>query len=267
MKVSVEGAEILCATDGEGPVCLVLAAIGIQPVAYQMQGLAAHFRLVHVALRGSGESSGEPEELTFDLLAEDLEAVRRELGLERVMVLGHSILGILAIEYGRRCPQSVSHVIAVGTPPRGDMAWVAGEQQRFFAEDASEERKSLLRDDLASLPPGEALLAQTPMRFFDPRFDAAPFYAGARARPEFFRHLLGPLTAEWDVVRDADSLRPPTLIAQGRYDYIVPYPLWEGVIDALPTATLRLFERSGHQPFFEQPDEFAEAVTAWRRSG
>lgn len=57
----------------------------------------------------------------------------------RVAVLGHSILGVLAIEYGRRFPGSVSHVIVVGTPPSGDMALLAAKSAAFFEEDASED--------------------------------------------------------------------------------------------------------------------------------
>lgn len=263
MRVSVQGAELFYSIQGEGPDCLVLSAIGTKPYELQTRSLSDRFRFVHVALRGSGESSGKPEDLDFDVLAGDLEAVCADIGIERTMVLGHSVLGVLAIEYARRCPHRVSHVIAAGTPPRGDMQWLAAEQQRFFEEDASEERKNLLPDNLAALPPEQALLAQTPMRFFDPRFDAAPLYAAADPRPGLIYHLLGPLTSGWNVTEEAEALRVPALIAHGRYDYIVPYRLWEPVVDSLPSATLRIFRRSGHQPFFEEPDTFAEAVTAW----
>jgi hypothetical protein len=30
---------------------------------------------------------------------------------------------------------------------------------------------------------------------------------------------------------------------------------------------VRLFSRSGHQPFFEEPEAFAEAVAAWMATG
>ena len=70
----------------------------------------------------------------------------------------------------------------------------------------------------------------------------------------------------WDVTAGARSLRVPILIAQGRYDYTVPYVLWEGIAAQLPRATLRIFEHSGHQPFFEEPDEFASALTDWMAS-
>jgi hypothetical protein len=76
-------------------------------------------------------------------------------------------------------------VIAVGTPPSGDMARLSASATSFFEERASEERKQILRDNLARLPPcatpGQLLLARTPMRFFDAQFDAAPLFAEARS--------------------------------------------------------------------------------------
>ncbi|MFL6201899.1 MAG: alpha/beta fold hydrolase, partial [Thermoanaerobaculia bacterium] len=93
--------------------------------------LSERLTLVFVDLRGSGQSTGEPTDLTFDLLADDLEAVRLDLGVERIAVFGHSILGVLAIEYGRRRPGSVSHVITAGAPPHGDMARIAADAKAF----------------------------------------------------------------------------------------------------------------------------------------
>ncbi len=268
MIVSVKGAELFCTTRGEGSACLVLCSMGTQPYELQMPAqLSERLELVFVDLRGSGRSSGDVADLNFDLLAEDLEAVRVALGRERIAVLGHSVLGVPAIEYGRRCPGSVSHVIAVGTPPSGDMARLAKESTAFFAEDASEARKQLLQENMAKLPPGtspsEATYAQTPMRFFDARFDAAPLFAGADVKPQVFAHLLGELISGWDVAVDAGTLRVPIFLALGRYDYIVPHTLWKGSPETLPDATLHLFERSGHQPFVEEPERFTAVVTGW----
>ncbi len=142
MTVSVRGAELFYSTRGKGPTCLVLSAIGTKPYERQTpRELSDRLRLVYVDLRGAGRSTGEPTDLTFDALADDLEAIRGDLEVERIAVLGHSILGMLAIEYGRRRPASVSHVIAVGTPPSGDLARLSAEAGRFFEQDASEERK------------------------------------------------------------------------------------------------------------------------------
>lgn len=268
MIVSVKGAELFCATRGEGPACLVLCHIGTQPYELQMPAqLSDRLQLVFVDLRGSGRSSGDFTDLDFDRLSEDLEAVRGALGRERIAVLGHSIAGVLAIEYGRRCPGSVSHVIAVGTPPNGDMTRLAASSAAFFEADASETRKRLLRENMAGLPagasPGQLMYAQTPMRFFAADFDATPLFAGVSVKPEVFAHLMGVLTPGWDITVDASSLRVPIFLAQGRYDYIVPYTLWKGIPETLPDAELHLFERSSHQPFFEEPERFASVLTGW----
>lgn len=269
MILSTKGAELYYSTRGHGPTCVVLSCIGTKPYEYQLPpaALTDRLRLVYVDLRGSGRSTGEPTDLTFDVLAEDLEAIRVELGVERVAVLGHSILGALAIEYSRRCPESVSHAILVGTPPRGDMALLSTKATSFFEEDASDERKQLQRANLAKLPPGassiQVILAQTPMRFFDARFDPVPLFAEAEVKLPFLAHLMGTLAPAWDITVESSSLRSPIFIAHGRHDYTVPYVLWESVAPTLPRATLQIFEQSGHQPFFEEPDRFASSLATW----
>lgn len=268
MKAAVNGAELHYETHGSGPVCLVPTAIGTRPYRRLTSPvLSDRFTLAYVDLRGGGESTGRPGDLTFDVLADDLDAVRRALGVERVLVLGHSILGVLAIEYARRRPSSVSHVILAGTPPRGDMSWLAPIAAAFFEADASDDRKQRLRGNLAALPagasPGQVVLAQTPARFFDAQLDATPLFAEAVSRPELMAHLFGALMRDWDVTVDAESLRLPILITHGRYDYTVPYTVWDGVASRLPDATLSIFPRSGHQTFFEEPDRFVREVTGW----
>jgi proline iminopeptidase len=268
MNVPVKGAELFYSRRGRGTPCLILSAIGTKPYERMMPAQLSDFmELVFVDLRGGGRSSGNATDLTFDTLADDLEATRVHLGAERVWVLGHSILGVLAIEYARRRPSSVSGVIAVGTPPRGDGTWLASQATAFFEQDASEDRKQILRENLSALPPqapmSHIVTAQTPMRFFDARLDAASLFAEADVKPSLLGHLLGELTRGWDVTIDSPSLRAPVLLLHGRYDYTVPYTVWTGVSQKLPHATLRIFERSGHHPFFEEPEAFTAAVAGW----
>ena len=267
MIVAVAGAELFYTTRGRGPACIVLSSIGTVPYERMMPAqLDDRLQLVFVDPRGAGRSTGNPSDLTFAVLAEDLDAVRRAVGASRIAVLGHSILGVLAIEYGRRCSDTVSHVITVGPPPSGDMAALGAKAAALFDAEASPERKQVLRDNLARLPPGatdgQAMLTQTPMRFFDPRFDAAPLFAGAEMKPAFFQHLFGALTPSWEASAASD-LRVPLWLAQGRYDYVSPVSLWDDIVPALPTVTRCIFERSGHQPFVEEPDRFTEELTGW----
>jgi proline iminopeptidase len=268
MIVSVEGAEIFYATRGTGVPCIMPSLVGTKPMeSLTPAPLADRFQFTYVDVRGGGRSTGEPSDLTFDVLARDLDAVRADLGVDRVAVLGYSIGGALAVEYGRRFPAHVSHVILAGTPPSGDMGRLAAASTRFFEEDGSEERKQILRENIARLPPGTppaaAVLAQTPMRFFDPRADVRALYVGSEFNPRLLEHVLGTLLARWDITSDVGSLRVPTFIAHGRYDYVVPHVMWDGIVETLPSTTFSLFERSGHQPFFEEPQRFADAVVEW----
>lgn len=144
------------------------------------------------------------------------------------------------------------------------------ESAAYFEKNTPEERKQVLRDNFAKLgagmDPSQAMLAQTPLRFFDPRFDARPLFAGSIMNPGFFARLLGPLTSGWDISDNIESIRTPVFLAQGRHDYVAPWVLWDDMLPRFSDATLQIFERSGHQPFFEEPDRFTELMITWMRS-
>src|SRR5687767_5356527 len=209
--------------------CLVPCSIGTPHFELLTAGLADRFTIVCVDPRGAGRSTGNATDLTFDVLARDFEAVRAAVGGQRFWVLGYSIMGSMAVEYARRCPDTVSHAVVAGTPPSGDMARMVQEGTAYVAAAASAERKQIFADNMAALPPGTdprtAVTAQTPLRFFDPKFDVMPLYRVAEVKPDFFAHLMGPLTSTWDVLAGA-PLRVPLLVAHGQHDYVVPNTMW-----------------------------------------
>jgi len=268
MVVSVSGADLFYTIRGSGVPCIVPCILGTSVFERLTPSpLTDHFQFVYVDVRGAGQSTGDPADLTFDVLANDLDVVRANLGLPRVAVLGYSIVGAAAIEYGRRHPQTVSHVITAGTPPTGDLQAVAAASTAFFSADGSPERKAILAENMAKLPPDTpptmAVFAQTPMRFFDARFDAASLFAGSMFNPRLFEHLFGTLMARWTILDGLESLRVPIMLTHGRYDYVVPFTMWDGIVNQLSNARLQVFDRSGHQPFFEEPALFAEVVLRW----
>jgi proline iminopeptidase len=264
-SVKVDGAELHYSVRGHGPACLVPCAIGAAHYELLTAGLTDRFTIVCADMRGSGRSTGNAPDVTFDLLARDFEAVRTHVGVERWAVLGYSIVGSVAVEYARRCPDTVTHVVVAGTPPSGDMAALVQAGMAYIEREASAERKRVFAENMAKLPvgtdPRQAVPAQTPFRFYDMHFDVAPLYATADVKPVFFAHLMGGLTASWEVT--AGELRTPLLVAHGKHDYVSPYTMWDDVLTKLPTATAVLFDRSGHQPFFEEPERFGEVMAEW----
>lgn len=109
----------------------------------------------------------------------------------------------------------------------------------------------------------ETMHAQTPMRFYDARFDASPLFAEAEVRPGLLTHIMGKLAASWDIRTEPGSLHVPLFIALGRHDYVVPHGMWNGIAELFPGAACQIFDQSGHQPFFEEPSLFADTLWSW----
>src|SRR5687767_14824034 len=78
--------------------------------------LAQKMQLVYFDQRGQGRSArGDPRQYTLDENVEDLEALRRYLGVGRIVTIGTSYCGMVALGHAARYPESVSHLIVVAT--------------------------------------------------------------------------------------------------------------------------------------------------------
>ncbi|MFF4042770.1 alpha/beta fold hydrolase [Streptomyces sp. NPDC001816] len=125
------------------------------PTIGDLGGLTAHRRLIRLDLRRTGRSARPEDSATYrcDRLVDDVEALRRHLGLDRIDLLAHSAGANLAVSYVSRHPERVGRlalitpsVLAVGVAigralsprPTGDPAQyrpfpVAGRRTRFAA--------------------------------------------------------------------------------------------------------------------------------------
>jgi proline iminopeptidase len=82
--------------------------------------LAAHMQLVYFDHRGHGRSArGDPATYTLDENVEDMEALRRHLGLGPIVSIGTSYGGMVAMAHAARYPQGVSHLVLVATAAHG----------------------------------------------------------------------------------------------------------------------------------------------------
>ncbi|HEX7240384.1 MAG TPA: alpha/beta hydrolase, partial [Longimicrobiaceae bacterium] len=76
--------------------------------------LECGLRMVYFDQRGSGRSQRpESGEYSIERLVEDVEGLRRALGVPKVALLGHSFGGTLALEYAARYPERVSRLVFV----------------------------------------------------------------------------------------------------------------------------------------------------------
>ncbi|GAA0569726.1 alpha/beta hydrolase [Caenispirillum bisanense] len=261
--------------EGQGVPTLVIGSAVYYPRTFSAD-LRRHLRLAFVDHRGYGGTTGGygADDITLDRVIEDMEALRRHLDLdERVVVLGHSGHGYMALEYAKRYPQHVAGVVMVGTGPSHGAADMA-LAERAWAEAVCPERKARYDADMSGL--ADAIAADPDNRFvtfclrmaarswFDPAFDAAPLWQGVTVNLPVIDHLWGETFRDIDITAGLPDLDRPVLLAMGRFDHLVaPVEAWAPRRPLFRDLTVRVFERSGHTPQLEEPAAFDAVLLQW----
>ena len=79
----------------------------------QARAFSRHHRVVRVDLRGHGASDAPRGGYRLRTFASDVEAVARQLGVGRAVLVGHSMGGGVVLELARRAPELASGVVMV----------------------------------------------------------------------------------------------------------------------------------------------------------
>jgi proline iminopeptidase len=217
-------------------------------------------------------------EFALDRLLDDMERARQELGLGRVAVLGHSGHALMALEYAKQYPAHVSHVIMIGMAPDLSAASAAAAD-RYWQESVSPDRKAILAENfqrlpderLAQLPPGEQFIRNYvrngPRIWYDPRFDSSPLWEGIEVNRDMIDHVWGGVFREIDITHGLTTFDRPVFLALGRYDFLVAPPAaWDAIRSQFRDFTVRVFERSGHTPQYEEATLFDAEVVGWLKT-
>lgn len=281
--VDVEGAQLRYRVEGSGPPCLVVGSSVLYPRVFSPE-LREHLQLIFIDLRhfadprhpASADPSFRPEQITIDTYADDIDQVRQTLRLGDVVVIGHSVHGRFALEYARRYPEHVRGVVAISAVPCASDEYDA-ECGRLWEADASDDRKQILARQLAELTPEvratlspadmfvREYVAFGPMNFYDPAYDSSWLWEDVVPDMPIADVLFGKLFATYDLAQGSAEITVPVLIVHGRYDYNVPYTLWERRRHQLPRHSYALLDKSGHIPSLDEPQLFDQTLLAWIR--
>lgn len=262
--------------EGAGIPMLVVGSRRYYPRVFP-PSLREHFEIVFCDLRHFAPNP-EPRpdaRVSRDLYSDDIEAVRRAAGLDRPVVVGHSIHAAIAIEYARRNPQAVRGVVAIaGALPSGDVGQFMQAAADFFPNDAGPARLAAHERNLATRRVPEqiessqdfidAYVSTDAMKWYDVDFDSSDLWKGVEIDVSVFAQLSSP---DAYPVGDLEPIDVPVFLALGRYDYGLPYFLWDDAArQQWPNLRLRLYEKSAHTPQYEQPEEFTADVADWAAS-
>jgi proline iminopeptidase len=266
--------ELGYSVEGEGTPALVIGSAVYYPRVFS-QELRRSLRLIFADHRGFARLTDDapPSKDDLDTVLSDIDLVRQHLGLDRIVIIGHSGHGYMALEYAKRYPQHVSHVVMIATGPSHSAAHNAATE-RYWQESVCPERKARLERDLAGLP--AEIEAAPEKRFvtycvrmgarswYDHAFDAAPLWQGIHVNMPVFDHLWGEAFRDIDIAQGLEQLDVPVFLALGRYDYLVaPYATWDPYRSRFKDLTVRVFERSGHTPQLEESALFDAELLQW----
>jgi pimeloyl-ACP methyl ester carboxylesterase len=154
--------------EGTGTPAIVIGSAVYYPRVFS-QNLRKHLRLVFLDHRGFAPSPGpvDTTEFALDAIVDDIERARRELGLGRVAIIGHSGHALMALEYAKKYPANVSQVIMIAMAPNLSAASVAAGD-RYWEESVSPERKAILQENRQRLP-DEKIASVPPDKRFSKR--------------------------------------------------------------------------------------------------
>lgn len=243
-----------------------------------MDRLADAYHLIYYDQRGRGRSAQgvQPADVTLDSEIEDLEALRTQLGLESVAVLGHSWGGQIAMEYALRHPDRVSHLILMNAAIASYDDLLRTRQDRLGRMAAHQAQLDALRSSVA--------YAQGDLETVEAYYRTV-FSTAIKKQPEHLQRLDislpnytrdGVLKARaielrlhaerWNVgfnlIPRLETLTNPTLILHGDYDW-TPAESATRVAGAIPGAQYVLLKDCGHFAYLEDPDGVRRALAAF----
>ncbi|MFC7430805.1 MULTISPECIES: alpha/beta fold hydrolase [unclassified Agrococcus] len=194
--------------------------------------LAKDHDVVAIDLPGFGESPEPAQRATMPECADHVAAVLRDLGIERVIAVGHSMGTQVVAELAVRHPEVVERLVLIG--PTVDA------RHRSKRSQAARLLLDLVNDPPVVVAVGLRMYAQAGPRWFFTQFDA------------MLDHRLE------DV---APRIACPTLVVRGSGDLVSPRRWARHLTDRIPDATFREAEGKGHEAMITGAEPVARMLS------
>jgi sigma-B regulation protein RsbQ len=153
-----DGLEIVGDVRGQGDTALVFLHGWCGDREYwkhQVEVFAADYRVVAIDQAGHGESGKGRKAWTADGLAGDVEVVVKALGLKRVILVGHSMGGPVALLAAKRMPGTVVAVMGVDTLENVELK-LPEKVRKSILDDEKKDFKGTVRVMIAGFLPEKA---------------------------------------------------------------------------------------------------------------
>jgi pimeloyl-ACP methyl ester carboxylesterase len=211
---------------------------------HQLEHFAQKRRVIRLDLRGHGESSGSGSR-TIEALAGDVVALLDHLKVDRCVLIGHSMGGMISQTIALAHPERVERLVLVNSISR--MTYSRGRGLLMAA---------------STLVPFKLFVATNIQRAFapgHPREEIREYIRGSAATPrEVVMTCYGAMRA-FDVLDRVGEIRVPTLMVHGYHDIQLPVSQMLRMAKAYPDAEVRIID-AGHELPVEKPAELTSAL-------
>jgi len=249
LAVEVPGAKMVYAEHGEGQPVVCLHGNTGSRRWYERVMEVPGCRLIAPDLPNFGESSALAGPADIGSYAQAAGSFIRALGLERPVLVGHSLGGAVAMSAAVREPGLCSGLVLVDSaPPSG---FPTPEERHPLIERMRVDREFL-----------SAALKATVPALNDPGFFSRLVDDAARmAEPAWIGNARA--LGSFRCTEACAGFLKPVLVIWGRGDAIVSEAMARETVRAFPAARLQIMERVGHSPIVEDPSAFVGALSAF----
>jgi proline iminopeptidase len=279
-RVVIDGVRIAFHVFGTGPVVFAHpGGPGVEWSYLRIPGLERVATVVYLEPFGTGNSGNleDPDGYTIDNYVKVVEGVRSYLGVNRIVLLGHSHGGFVAQAYALAHPDHLRGLILYDTSPSTGPEWQQDveanlhwfEREPWFAEaSAALAAETSAKTDAEST---QVFRRELPLYFadwtgrsreFEPlrsqlRVSVAPGRSGSDPSSPA---EVG-VTPAFDVRSRLHELATPTLILVGSKDFVCSAKMAAVMHDGIPGSRLVTLAHSGHMGHLEQPRELVAAIS------
>jgi pimeloyl-ACP methyl ester carboxylesterase len=243
LRIDVGGHELRAAIGGEGPpdfVCLHGLVDSLEIWDRLGPALEARGRLLRFDQRGHGASDAPPGPYRREDLAGDAIALLDRQGIDRAILVGHSMGGIVAMTAALGWPDRVAGLVLHGTASQCSER-IAEWYERIAQEGETHGTSGLAR----------AIYGERSKRQIVGNADGIAHVT--RALKSLYADPLTPKLGD---------VRCPSLLVVGTRDPMGPRAS-EIIAEGLPDATLEVLAERGHWTHVEAPDEVVAVLDPW----
>ena len=277
-----DGCQLFVQEFGQGPETIVVLHGGWGAEHSYLfdafKGFDERYHLVFYDQRGSLLSPCSIEKISVQKHVDDLDLLRKTLGLERINIVAHSMGTFLAMTYQQQHPERVKGLVLIGSnlarTPRTD-----AEKQ------LKQEQESGIHKMVTDIPAMEPELHKQGLDIKDAKtwtpqqnsiawhinFAQANIYrlnrwrqikgGGAFYNNEASQAAANTMPAEWDFTSALATRQCPTRVIDGDHDYVTDPAgkMFQAATANISNVRVVVLKDAGHISWIDAPDDFYSA--------